>query len=206
VRRGYHYTPAGNLESIREHGLVPYSLREDLRDVIEGSAEDAIAGTNGIFVWEHWQTGREHFGTASAVSCRHHAATVAVLELSWPDTDTAIVDGPLQHDGHIDGIEYHRAEPFAIVTRTITPDRIRVVDLVPGAAALGYLFGVSGVLTEWQADRITRGLGPGARPGVASAGKSMSKVGRNTPCPCGSGRKFKRCCSLTTEILDEGRS
>ena len=21
------------------------------------------------------------------------------------------------------------------------------------------------------------------------------KVGRNDPCPCGSGRKFKRCCS-----------
>jgi hypothetical protein len=24
-----------------------------------------------------------------------------------------------------------------------------------------------------------------------------SKVGRNEPCPCGSGRKFKRCCGLT---------
>ncbi|MBW2484820.1 MAG: SEC-C domain-containing protein, partial [Deltaproteobacteria bacterium] len=22
----------------------------------------------------------------------------------------------------------------------------------------------------------------------------MVKVGRNDPCPCGSGRKFKRCC------------
>jgi len=22
----------------------------------------------------------------------------------------------------------------------------------------------------------------------------MSKVGRNEPCPCGSGRKYKRCC------------
>jgi len=23
------------------------------------------------------------------------------------------------------------------------------------------------------------------------------KIGRNDPCPCGSGRKFKRCCLLT---------
>ncbi|HRF11915.1 MAG TPA: SEC-C metal-binding domain-containing protein, partial [Candidatus Accumulibacter phosphatis] len=23
------------------------------------------------------------------------------------------------------------------------------------------------------------------------------KVGRNDPCPCGSGRKFKRCCGAT---------
>ena len=22
----------------------------------------------------------------------------------------------------------------------------------------------------------------------------MAKIGRNDPCPCGSGRKFKRCC------------
>ena len=24
----------------------------------------------------------------------------------------------------------------------------------------------------------------------------MSKVGRNDPCPCGSGNKFKKCCAL----------
>jgi SWIM/SEC-C metal-binding protein len=24
------------------------------------------------------------------------------------------------------------------------------------------------------------------------------KVGRNEPCPCGSGRKFKRCCALAS--------
>ena len=24
----------------------------------------------------------------------------------------------------------------------------------------------------------------------------MSKVGRNDPCPCGSGKKYKNCCAL----------
>jgi len=24
----------------------------------------------------------------------------------------------------------------------------------------------------------------------------MSKVGRNDPCPCGSGKKYKKCCEL----------
>ena len=24
----------------------------------------------------------------------------------------------------------------------------------------------------------------------------MAKIGRNTPCPCGSGKKFKKCCLL----------
>jgi preprotein translocase subunit SecA len=30
----------------------------------------------------------------------------------------------------------------------------------------------------------------------AAARRDVSKVGRNDPCPCGSGRKFKRCCAL----------
>jgi len=26
----------------------------------------------------------------------------------------------------------------------------------------------------------------------------MSAIGRNDPCPCGSGKKYKRCCALKT--------
>jgi len=29
----------------------------------------------------------------------------------------------------------------------------------------------------------------------------QSKIGRNTPCPCGSGRKFKRCCGSATASM-----
>lgn len=36
-----------------------------------------------------------------------------------------------------------------------------------------------------------RTQGPANLPGVPAA---RSKVGRNDPCPCGSGRKFKKCC------------
>lgn len=28
------------------------------------------------------------------------------------------------------------------------------------------------------------------------------KVGRNDPCPCGSGKKYKRCCLLKDEMAD----
>jgi uncharacterized protein len=27
---------------------------------------------------------------------------------------------------------------------------------------------------------------------------TMPKIGRNDPCPCGSGKKFKQCCGKTT--------
>lgn len=30
--------------------------------------------------------------------------------------------------------------------------------------------------------------------GLVSVGKGKGKVGRNDPCPCGSGNKYKRCC------------
>ena len=38
--------------------------------------------------------------------------------------------------------------------------------------------------------------------------KKRGKVGRNEPCPCGSGKKFKKCCILIAKekidkLLDE---
>ncbi|MFM7056357.1 MAG: SEC-C metal-binding domain-containing protein [Planctomycetota bacterium] len=37
---------------------------------------------------------------------------------------------------------------------------------------------------------------PGAAPPVATI-RNTAKVGRNDPCPCGSGRKYKKCCGNT---------
>lgn len=37
---------------------------------------------------------------------------------------------------------------------------------------------------------------------MATAGHSVThrgKIGRNAPCPCGSGRKFKKCCISRAE-------
>ena len=30
----------------------------------------------------------------------------------------------------------------------------------------------------------------------------MNKIGRNDPCPCGSGLKYKKCCMLRQEELE----
>ena len=29
--------------------------------------------------------------------------------------------------------------------------------------------------------------------------RSEPKIGRNEPCPCGSGKKYKKCCALVNE-------
>jgi hypothetical protein len=36
----------------------------------------------------------------------------------------------------------------------------------------------------------------GARVGQAPQMKAGARVGRNEPCPCGSGKKYKKCCAL----------
>jgi preprotein translocase subunit SecA len=36
--------------------------------------------------------------------------------------------------------------------------------------------------------------GPGEMQKVQTIVREMPKVGRNDPCPCGSGKKFKKCC------------
>jgi uncharacterized protein YecA (UPF0149 family) len=35
---------------------------------------------------------------------------------------------------------------------------------------------------------------PAARAAGAAAPGRGAKVGRNDPCPCGSGKKYKKCC------------
>lgn len=49
------------------------------------------------------------------------------------------------------------------------------------------------------AARMHEHWAPARRAGIASVGaatfrRAGPKVGRNEPCPCGSGEKFKRCC------------
>jgi preprotein translocase subunit SecA len=45
--------------------------------------------------------------------------------------------------------------------------------------------------------------GPQPLPDVASAGtfvRNERKVGRNEPCPCGSGKKFKHCHGVLSSV------
>jgi hypothetical protein len=58
----------------------------------------------------------------------------------------------------------------------------RAVGLLPAA--------VIAIDQFWKGRR--KGALPVTRPAVSG---STAKVGRNDPCPCGSGKKYKRCCA-----------
>ncbi|MCY3928778.1 MAG: SEC-C metal-binding domain-containing protein [Acidobacteria bacterium] len=43
--------------------------------------------------------------------------------------------------------------------------------------------------------------GPPARPQKPrTVVRSQAKVGRNAPCPCGSGKKYKKCCGAPVAV------
>jgi uncharacterized protein len=62
--------------------------------------------------------------------------------------------------------------------------------LIVGAAA-----GVTGIYRYFEAQRLVE---KHLRDNASTFRRSMPKVGRNDPCPCGSGKKFKQCCGRTT--------
>ena len=63
-------------------------------------------------------------------------------------------------------------------------------NLIVGAAA-----GVTGIYRYFEAQRLAEKKLYG---NATTFRRSMPKVGRNDPCPCGSGKKFKQCCGRTT--------
>jgi uncharacterized protein len=62
--------------------------------------------------------------------------------------------------------------------------------LIVGAAA-----GVTGIYRYFEARRLVE-----RQPldNVTTFRRTLPKIGRNDPCPCGSGRKFKQCCGRST--------
>jgi len=54
-----------------------------------------------------------------------------------------------------------------------------------------------GELIEWMAAGLAdayRYFAEARMPPVAQVRRDGAKIGRNDPCPCGSGKKYKRCC------------
>jgi uncharacterized protein len=62
--------------------------------------------------------------------------------------------------------------------------------LIVGAAA-----GVTGIYRHFEAQRMVEGQ---PFDSVTTFRRMAPKIGRNDPCSCGSGKKFKQCCGRTT--------
>ncbi len=62
--------------------------------------------------------------------------------------------------------------------------------LIVGAAAA-----VTGIYRYFEAQRL---LERQLFDSATTFRRTVPEIGRNDPCPCGSGKKFKQCCGRTT--------
>ncbi len=92
----------------------------------------------------------------------------------WPEL-------PEEMDTWLEAIRLHgREENFAVLeTLTLEEHQQTVADIEPAVRRLH---------AYWLAQRSP------AEPPVPSPIRAAPKTGRNDPCPCGSGKKFKQCC------------
>ena len=74
-----------------------------------------------------------------------------------------------------------------MLSQEMKVDRIGVVDPAPIIKACLSV----GSSSEVEYQELP---GEAVRPSAATVTSRTQKVGRNTPCPCGSGKKFKHCC------------
>lgn len=79
----------------------------------------------------------------------------------------------------------HDEDP-EIRPKPLTPDKREQV--IAGMAA--------GLLRAYRYFRAQGQVSPGAH--ASESRRSTPKVGRNDPCPCGSGKKYKKCCGGAT--------
>jgi uncharacterized protein len=171
-RDGTDQQPAfDNLDHVnRVLGLVMEHYNDVARMLVERphrySPLFTIDTRNGDILWELWIEGFE-----KAVALR----PAAWKKLLDADADTATaMSGMLMLADIAQGDQETKDSNTLFAT---APDKI--ADWVVA-------------LNEWRL--ASHQLMPGVIPGAGSA--STKKVGRNDPCPCGSGKKYKRCCGL----------
>ena len=87
----------------------------------------------------------------------------------------------LAHENHPDPEMRPYKEPISAEMRE---------KLIVGAAT-----GVAAIYDYFEAERVLAARRSGAS---TTFRRSAPKVGRNEPCPCGSGKKFKHCCAKAT--------
>jgi len=50
------------------------------------------------------------------------------------------------------------------------------------------------IKTTWIEGRTVQVCGKCAKTPIPTIRRRSKRIGRNDPCPCGSGKKFKKCC------------
>src|SRR3954470_22165117 len=167
-----------------------------LKGVIEAAGTDEPVRTGALEALAYLMaTDRIARDEAEAYLLR--LSTVALLGLEpWSDVVRQAFAG-----GLISPLDM-RDDGFREDLRRVLTDPARTADpgsgtIAPLGDALGGFSGRYASPEIGMADRERRSVGPGGVGSVSARQPSADRfkgVGRNDPCPCGSGKKFKKCC------------
>lgn len=129
----------------------------------------------------------------------------------YPDSPREFVDGEMWAYGFMTGVNLQRPDwqrffdqpdsaellrpIYLLGTEELTPDEEALIETpeqreelsrqIPECVAVLYRY--------WQPYRVIP-AGP-----AGQFQRDHAKIGRNEKCPCGSGRKYKKCCGVTVE-------
>lgn len=171
-------------------GRVPQAMTLELIDRFEreGLARD------GDIAWEGWQNAIMYLGLEDRAP-KVRAAWAAgrfplqreVDRQEWNALLAAVVADPRNEDRFIGDYIVPITDPVAVLT---------------GTEKLGYAPPEMEVSADGQTAwmKFDQTLGITRRTDTDRPARS-TKVGRNAPCPCGSGKKYKRCCGGVGQAL-----
>jgi uncharacterized protein len=155
-------------------GLVMEHYNDLARALFEAPGDYAplfaVDQRNDDVLWELWIEGFD-----TAVKLRPEA---------WVPLMTADARTAEAWRGLVNLVEVARRES------SLSKDQIEEVNASAPDKIAGWVLD----LNDWRLAQHTPA--PNWRTGANPFAASSGKVGRNDPCPCGSGKKYKRCCGL----------
>ncbi len=181
-----------------QHGEV--ASREGLEELVRDAVESRYKG-------------REETLGAEGMRNLESMVMLQVIDSQWKDhllSMDHLKEGiGLRGYGQRDPLTEYKREAFDLFQEMVERVKSTVIEWLfkiqiggaeKGAETLAPLKLPGARRSPWAEARESRGesveIASAARPAARDA--SGQKVGRNDPCPCGSGKKYKKCCLLKT--------
>ena len=174
----------------------------------EVASRDGLDELVGEAVRARYAERERELGTDLLRALERHEMMI-VIDMQWKDHLLSIdhlKEGiGLRGYGQRDPLTEYKKEAFDLFQEMVERAKAAVVERLFKVQIVRDAPMELPAMTAWADARESRGEMPGlegpapapaARPHQAPRTATGEKVGRNDPCPCGSGKKYKKCCYL----------
>jgi len=193
----------------------PLPALKKLADARKGLDAETLTGELTEEALARYEARQEEFASPDLMREAERFVLLRTVDSKWMDhidvmddlRDSIGMRGYAQHDPIV---EYRREgfELFEAMTRAIQEDAVRLMmrahfkqeavlnrQSVARNLTAGHAEGASALSDAKPAEERPKQApqAPASRP-AAPIRRDAAKVGRNDPCPCGSGKKYKNCC------------